>query len=119
MTAGMIEQLEQLSLAMTKLTRSDAELAYGKFAPLDARFHACIASHPGNELAADALNRLYAHTHMFRLRYHSQVTEEALYEHAKIVSALAAADAANARDAMVDHISAARARMAPFFKSLE
>jgi len=118
-SADMMARLDVYSTAMTELTRSDAKLAYGKFALLDAKFHACIASHSGNELAAEALNRLYAHTHMFRLRYHSQVTEEAIHEHAKIVEALAAGNKAKAREAMVEHISASRARMAPFFQSLD
>jgi DNA-binding GntR family transcriptional regulator len=118
-TADMLQELEQLATAMTELTRSDAKLAYGKFALLDAKFHACIASDSGNALAADALKRLYAHTHMFRLRYHSRVTEEAILEHAKILSALSGADPIGARNAMVDHISSSRARMAPFFESLD
>jgi DNA-binding GntR family transcriptional regulator len=118
MTADKHEELETLAAAMTELTRSDAKLAYGKFALLDAKFHACIASCSGNELAADALNRLYAHTHMFRLRFHSKVTEEAILEHAKIVNALTAADPVAARVAMIDHISASRNRMAPFFESI-
>jgi DNA-binding GntR family transcriptional regulator len=112
-------ELEALARAMTDLTRSDAKLAYGKFALLDAKFHACIASQSENDLAAEALNRLYAHTHMFRLRFHSQVTEEAILEHAQILAALSGGDADGARSAMIDHISASRARMAPFFESID
>jgi DNA-binding GntR family transcriptional regulator len=97
----------------------DARVAYGKFAVLDAQFHSWIAEQSGNELLAEALARLYAHTHLFRLRFHSRVTEEAVTEHARIVQALDRRDADGAQAAMRDHILRSRERMAPFFEMLD
>jgi DNA-binding GntR family transcriptional regulator len=103
---------------MAQPTTDDAKLAYGQFALQDASFHAWIASHGGNELAAEALTRLYTHTHLFRLRFHTHLTEGAIREHAEIVEALSSGDPVAARDAMTSHILKSRARMAPFFESL-
>lgn len=115
-SADLREELAKLADAMAVPTSDDAKLAYGKFAIQDASFHAWIAEHGENTLAADALNRLYAHTHLFRLRFHSQVTEAAITEHAEIVKALSSGDPAAAREAMASHIMASRSRMAPFFE---
>jgi DNA-binding GntR family transcriptional regulator len=108
------EELAKLAAAMAEPTQDDAKLAYGKFALRDADFHAWIAAHGGNELAAEALTRLYAHTHLFRLRFHTQITTDAIKEHALIVEALSAGDSAAAREAMTSHILKSRARIAPF-----
>ena len=112
---GLRGELASLASTMAHPASDDAKLAYGKFALQDACFHAWIAAHAGNDLAADALTRLYAHTHLFRLRFHSKVTEAAISEHAKIVKALSSGDAAAARGAMESHIMKSRARMTPFF----
>ncbi len=119
MTEASRRQLAAIEQSMARPTSSDVKLAYGKFALQDSSFHAWIAERSGNELAADALARLYAHTHLFRLRFHSQVTEEAIAEHAEIVAALFAGDPDGSRDAMRSHIERSRARMAPFFANIE
>jgi DNA-binding GntR family transcriptional regulator len=108
------EELAKLAAAMAEPTQDDAKLAYGKFALRDADFHAWIAAHGGNELAAEALTRLYAHTHLFRLRFHTQIATDAIKEHALIVEALSAGDSVAAREAMTSHILKSRARIAPF-----
>jgi DNA-binding GntR family transcriptional regulator len=100
---------------MAKPTGDDAKLAYGKFARYDADFHSWIAAHAENDLAAETLGRLHAHMHLFRLRFHSHVTEQAIKEHAAIVDALLARDSGKAADAMSEHIARSRDRMAPFF----
>jgi DNA-binding GntR family transcriptional regulator len=111
-------ELAKLAAAMAEPAGADAKLAYGKFALQDASFHSWIAAHGGNELAAEALTRLYAHTHLFRLRFHTHLTEGALKEHAEIVEALSSGDPAAARESMTRHIMKSRARMEPFFESL-
>jgi len=113
------EELAKLAATMAEPSNDDVKLAYGKFALLDAHFHSWIAAHGGNELAAEALTRLYAHTHLFRLRFHSHVTEAAIKEHAEIVKALSSGNAVAARDAMASHIMQSRARVAPFFEAME
>jgi DNA-binding GntR family transcriptional regulator len=116
---AMRDELARIAADMSALAQDNSKLAYGKFAVQDANFHAWIAKQSGNELAADALARLYAHTHLFRLRYHTTVTEEAIKEHAAIVKALSDSDAKKAAAAMKFHIEQSRARMAPFFELLD
>ncbi|MGU7778615.1 GntR family transcriptional regulator [Burkholderia sp. PU8-34] len=115
MSDAFRRELEELVESMSAPTRDDAKLAYGKFALNDARFHAWISAHSGNELAAEAISRLRAHTHLFRLRFHSHVTEEAIKEHAAIAKALYVGDAEGAKHAMEIHILRSRERMEPFF----
>ncbi|HEN8731799.1 MULTISPECIES: GntR family transcriptional regulator [Pseudomonas] len=97
----------------------DLSLAYGKFAKLDAQFHAWIAERGNNHMAQEALTRLHAHVHLFRLRFHSRVTEEAIQEHDAIVTAILARAPEQAAAAMREHISRSRARMEPYFKMIE
>ena len=115
LSSDLRKELAELAATMAHPASGDAKVAYGKFALQDAKFHSWIASHGANDLAADALKRLHAHTHLFRLRFHTQVTEEAIDEHARIVEALSAGDPIGARDSMVSHITASRSRMAPYF----
>jgi DNA-binding GntR family transcriptional regulator len=119
LSATLREELAQLAEEMKALANDGSKLAYSKFAVQDSNFHAWIATHSGNELAADALARLYAHTHLFRLRFHTTVTEEAIGEHADIVKALSDGNAKRAAEAMERHIHRSRARMAPFFEIME
>lgn len=118
-TAAGKKEVADLAEAMAKPSSDDARVAYGNFATQDARLHSLIASHANNDLAADALARLHAHINVFRLQFHSQVTDEAIKEHRKIVKALAIGDRAAARDAMESHILKSRDRMAPFFEMLD
>jgi len=118
-TSDAYAELEALAAAMSATNEEDAQVAYGKFAMLDSRFHGWIAAHSGNSLLAESLSRLYVHIHLFRLRFHSHVTEEAIKEHDKIVKALKNADSDGAETAMRDHIVRSRERMQPFFALLE
>ncbi|WP_084656100.1 GntR family transcriptional regulator [Pandoraea norimbergensis] len=118
MDDAALAELKTLAESMENVSGGNAQVAYGKFALQDAKFHAWIAACSGNELIAETLSRLHAHMHVFRLRFHSRVTEEAITEHADIVKALCARDAEAARDAMAHHIACSRDRMAPFFDNL-
>lgn len=112
------EKLVELAHRMDALTSPDAKIAYGKFAIHDAEFHSWIIERGDNELVAETLSRLHAHMHLFRLRFHSHVTDEARLEHAVIVDALLAGDAEAAADAMKEHILRSRARMSPIFEAM-
>ena len=73
-----------------------------------------IAAGSGNGLIRDSLSKLHAHLHIFRLRFHSEVTQEAYAEHAKLVDALLKRDAAAAESAMRAHIEKSYKRLVPF-----
>jgi len=112
-------ELRILCKEMTAFVAQDAQANYGRFAILDGQFHALIAKTCGNEVIAETLDRLYSHMHLFRLRYHSTVAEEAIKEHLAILKAIDERDALGARQAMAAHISASRARMEPFYQRLD
>ncbi|MGE4371980.1 MAG: GntR family transcriptional regulator [Xanthobacter sp.] len=115
----LLRELEELHHTMQEVVREHPVDGYGKFAMLDARFHALIADASGNPFIASSLDRLYTHLHLFRLRYHSTVTEDALIEHEAILEALRAGDADAAHAAMARHIETSRQRMEPYFETLE
>lgn len=111
--------LQEFHDAMASPAPSDTRLAYGKFAAWDAAFHARIAAAADNELIAENLARLHTHMHLFRLLFHSRVTEEAISEHAAIMMSLYAQDPDAARTAMTRHIQLSKERMMPVFETLE
>jgi DNA-binding GntR family transcriptional regulator len=113
------DALGELHAAMAAPTSDDARLAYGKFATWDAAFHARIATAGGSELIAETLARLHTHMHLFRLLFHSRVTEEAIREHAEVIASLNAGDPEAAHAAMERHVLFSQRRMAPIFETLE
>jgi DNA-binding GntR family transcriptional regulator len=117
-SASLIAHLEELEQGMQSLISEDNQASYPKFAQLDASFHAAIAEACGNDVIADALSRLYTHMHLFRLRYHSSVTEGAVREHIAIIDAIRKQDSDGAAQAMRDHITASCLRMQPFYQRL-
>jgi DNA-binding GntR family transcriptional regulator len=117
MAAAARAEILETGLAMEACLTESSAASYGRFAILDARFHEIIAEASGNEIIFETLGRLYTHLHLFRLRHHETVTEEAVKEHARILAAMGSGDAAAAADAMRDHIALSRARMEPFYLS--
>lgn len=109
MDGNDIARLVALDTLMEEI-HPDGKESYGEFAAADGKFHDLIAQGSGNELVRDALARLYTHVHLFRLFYLSSVTAEANNEHAAIVSAIVARDAAGAEEAMRQHVMASRKR---------
>ena len=65
----------------------------------------------GNELIRQTLTFQHTHFHIFRLMFHSRVTEEALNEHDDLLAAFAAGDADAAAKAMRVHIECSRDRL--------
>jgi DNA-binding GntR family transcriptional regulator len=93
----------------------DERLRYSTFARQDALFHDKILEIAGNELIRETLNHQHTHFHIFRLMFHSRVTEEALDEHEALLTAFAAGDAAAAEVAMRVHLEHSRDRLLPAF----
>ena len=61
-----------------------------------------IAAGCGNELIAELLGRLHTHLHIFRLRFHNEVTRDAFAEHMLILQLLSARSRGAAEGAMRD-----------------
>ena len=111
MTREMAANLRTLSGAMGPRQAIDS---YDQFAQLDAALHDAIAAGSGNDIIQESLSRLHAHFHIFRLRFHSEVTKEAHLEHEKLVKALASGDADAAEEAMREHVQKSYDRLSPY-----
>jgi DNA-binding GntR family transcriptional regulator len=112
------EKLAVLTEAAGVMTRSDnrdERANYSAFARKDAIFHDRIMEFAGNELIRETLTFQHTHFHIFRLMFHSRVTEEALDEHAAILAAFARRDPDEAAQAMRTHIERSRDRLLPAF----
>jgi DNA-binding GntR family transcriptional regulator len=94
---------------------TDERLRYSTFARQDAVFHDKIMEFAENELIRETLSFQHTHFHIFRLMFHSRVTEEALDEHEALLAAFAARDPDAAASAMRVHIEHSRDRLLPAF----
>ena len=107
------EDLRSLVSAMFEPSGDDEKLAYGKFAYWDAHFPRLIAVAGGGQMMADILDRLHTHMHLFRVLFHSSVTQEAVKEHEELLDALITGQADRARTAMKRHIQLSFKRISP------
>lgn len=115
LTPKAFQDLEALAARMAAGRESDARLRYSAFARLDAMLHDRIMAIAGNELVRRMLSHQHTHFHVFRLVFHAKVTEEALEEHAALLSAFSAGDGDGAAQAMRVHIERSRDRLGPAF----
>ena len=106
--------LAALSELAASMEPGDTRTSYDRFADQDSELHKMIAQGSGNAIIEDSLSRLHIHLHIFRLRFHSEVTTEAYGEHASLVAALMARDGAGAEAAMRAHIERSYSRLMPF-----
>ncbi|MDW6024142.1 GntR family transcriptional regulator [Mesorhizobium sp. BAC0120] len=107
--------LQEAAGVMARREGKDERLRYSNFARQDGIFHDKILEFANNELIRETLSHQHAHFHIFRLMYHSRVTEEALDEHEAILAAFTAGDPAAAERAMRVHIENSRDRLLPAF----
>ncbi|WP_181708553.1 GntR family transcriptional regulator [Chthonobacter rhizosphaerae] len=94
---------------------ADERARYSTFARQDAVFHDTILAIAGNELIRETLAHQHTHFHIFRLMFHTRVTEEALDEHDAILAAFENRDEQAAEQAMRRHIERSRDRLLPAF----
>lgn len=106
-----LAQLQKSAGVMARHEGKDERLRYSNFARQDAIFHDKVMEFANNELVRETLAHQHTHFHIFRLMFHSRVTEEALDEHEAILAAFAAADPAAAEQAMRRHIEHSRDRL--------
>jgi DNA-binding GntR family transcriptional regulator len=107
-------QLAELHRLASSMEPGETRATYDRFADQDSELHDLIALGSGNRIIHDALARLHSHLHIFRLRFHSEVTTEAYAEHARLVEALERRDLAGAEAAMREHIEKSYRRVQPF-----
>jgi DNA-binding GntR family transcriptional regulator len=114
MSDEALKELCELVGRMDPSQAAGSHESYERFAHEDSEFHAMIAEGSGNMLISEALARLYTHLHIFRLRFHEEVTNEAFNEHGRIIEALLARDPDAAELAMRSHIKRSYDRLARF-----
>ena len=103
-----------LALEMNPDQATRSRALYEQFADQDAEFHDQIARGSGNDLIADSLSRLHIHLHIFRLRFHREVTNEAFAEHTQVTKALQKRDPDQAEASMRAHIEKSYQRLVKF-----
>ena len=106
-----------LALEMSPERANQSRASYDQFADQDAEFHQKIALGSDNQLIADSLARLHIHLHIFRLRFHREVTSEAYNEHALVTRALQQRNPADAEVAMRAHIQKSYERLVKFTRA--
>lgn len=94
----------------------DRNTRYSRFARADAQFHDDILRIAGNEVIRSTLFNQHVHLHIFRLMFHTRVTQEALGEHEALLAAFRAGDPDAAHDAMHVHIERSRDRLLSAFE---
>ncbi len=103
-----------LALEMKPDQATQTRASYDHFADQDAVFHELIARGSGNTLIAESLSRLHIHLHIFRLRFHREVTNEAFAEHTLVTRALQQRNPEEAEAAMRAHLQKSYERMVKF-----
>ncbi len=103
-----------LALEMNPDQATQSRTLYDQFADQDAEFHDQIARGSNNDLIAESLSRLHIHLHIFRLRFHREVTNEAVTEHTLITKALQQRDPDQAEAAMRAHLQKSYQRLVKF-----
>ncbi|MGZ9810126.1 GntR family transcriptional regulator [Pseudoroseicyclus sp. H15] len=117
LTPELLHRLELSAADMEKGEQPvDRNSRYSRFARADAQFHEEILKIADNETVRQALTDQHVHLHIFRLMFHSRVTQEALEEHERLLEAFRAGDADAAHAAMHDHIARSRDRLAAAFE---
>ena len=111
MDESKLARLHESAGVMARREGKDDLVRYSNFARQDAVFHDAIMELSDNQLIRETLAHQHTHFHIFRLMFHSRVTEEALDEHEAILAAFAAGDADAAEHAMRLHIEHSRNRL--------
>ena len=94
----------------------DRTSRYSRFARADAHFHDAILQIAGNEVIRSTLFNQHVHLHLFRLMFHTRVTQEALEEHEHMLAAFRAGAAPAAQARMSEHIARSRSRLLSAFE---
>ncbi|MCV3767817.1 GntR family transcriptional regulator [Rhizobium sp. TRM95796] len=117
MTPEALQQLENSAADMGHgETPVDRNTRYSRFARADAQFHDAIMKIAGNDVIRSTLSNQHVHLHIFRLMFHTRVTQEALEEHENLLAAFRAGDPQRAFDAMRVHVERSRDRLLSAFE---
>ena len=110
--------LDGLSAHLAEMRRAlgaDEQRALQSFVHHDALFHDRIAAASGSALMRATLERMHAHTHLYRLYFREGIAEETCREHGRILDTLRERDADAAAATMRTHLRRARERLGGAF----
>ncbi len=117
MTPEALQQLEIFSADMGQGGPPvDRNTRYSRFARADAQFHDAILKIADNDVIRNTLSNQHIHLHIFRLMFHTRVTQEALQEHEDLLTAFRSSDPKAAFEAMRLHIERSRDRLLSAFE---
>lgn len=111
-SADQVADMKKLIAEMGEPVPGDDYESYKAFAARDAAFHLALAAATGVGLMVETLERLRPHTQLYRLYHAVGITDDALREHERVLTAVTQRDEAGAAQAMHAHLSASRARLA-------
>ena len=103
--------LERQVLTMQEVRIGQTYKEYQQFTAADATFHDLVARASGNIFLQEALERLHAHLHLYRLYFHTGVTTETISEHQEILHAFQQHNAEAAAVLMARHLQQAQHRL--------
>jgi len=108
----LLPELEKALAQMRAARTGPAYQEFREFLRADALFHQAITKYAGNHFLAEALERLGAHLHRFRLFGNNGVTDAglAIEEHDAVYAAIAEGSAEGARKAMKSHLLGVQTR---------
>ncbi len=86
-TAAQITSMEELIAEMGEPVSGDDYESYKTFAAQDAAFHLALAAATGVSLMVETLERLRPHAQLYRLYYNVGITDDALHEHERVLTA--------------------------------
>ncbi|MFJ5261829.1 GntR family transcriptional regulator [Streptomyces sp. NPDC088387] len=105
-TEAQLDGLERIVEEMQSHPSPNGRYAsYRDFAALDQRFHEAIGRAAHRPLLADAVERLHAHLHIFRLSTVVVAVGPTVAEHERILRAVLRRNAERAAEAMTDHLT--------------
>jgi DNA-binding GntR family transcriptional regulator len=113
-----LAELTDLTERMANVPAGEGYAAYRDQVALDARFHDAIATASGSPLLREAISRLRAHMHLYRLYWRSGIATTTATEHDRIIAALAVGDPDAVAEAMYAHLRTSHDRLIQFTAQL-
>jgi DNA-binding GntR family transcriptional regulator len=109
----LADELEALTRQMVAFTDGDIYTDYDAFIERDRAFHMALVRSAGNTRMTESYQRLNVHLHIMRAHYVRMIrrASDVHSDHAAIISAIRASDAAAARAAASAHLILVRNRM--------
>lgn len=107
--SGSVEQMRAASAP----DQDESFRNYRRFIDEDLHFHHLIAEHAQSPLLSEAIVRLRAHMHLYRLNFRHDFEDDTVSEHERILEALRRRDPDAAAEAMRAHIENSYERLGP------